>query len=282
MQLELTDILNLCVKNPISHFRFSIVLTKYNPKSKIQNPKLNYQLFIMTNNSPEQNKTLTPEKEFSEKLTFRDYLIATEQKANQPLPIWRLIAPLMMQVGLILAVPTQAMYTEMTGKNVTLQTIPAYSNNVLQGSSLSFDYNISRTETLRRLPGWRDWVTQNSLRNGRINQGSTLYLILQEQQSFNRGVPSAWKPMRISSNLPGYLSNNQVALKGNYQDGLINYGLENYYVSEAQRQQINNDLLQAQQNRDGRRSPIVVRVKVDPQGNAVPTSMWIGDRNYRF
>jgi uncharacterized membrane-anchored protein len=244
----------------------------------------------MTNNSPEQNKTLAPEKEFSEKLTFRDYLIATEQKANQPLPIWRLVAPLMLQVGLILAVPAQAMYTEMTGKSVILQTLPAYSNNVLQGSALSFDYNISRTENLRRLPGWRDWVRENSLRNGRINQGSTLYLILQEQQSFNRGlnrdfnrnVPAGWKPVRVSSNLPMYLPNNQVALKGNYQDGLINYGLENYFVSEEQRQQINNDLLTAQQNRDGRRTPIVVRVKVDPQGNAVPTSMWIGDRNYRF
>ncbi|WP_353929624.1 GDYXXLXY domain-containing protein [Okeanomitos corallinicola TIOX110] len=236
----------------------------------------------MANNSPDKNKTLTPEKEFSEKLTFRDYLIATEQKANQPLPIWRLIAPLMVQIGLILAVPSQAMYTEMTGKTVILQTIPEYSNNVLQGSSVSFDYNISRTDTLRRLPGWRDWVDQNSIRNGRINQGSTLYLVLQEQRTFNRAVPPAWRPVRVSSDRPIYLPNNQVALKGNYQDGVINYGLENYYVSEEQRQQINNDLSQIQQNRNGRTTPITVKVKVDPQGNAVPTSMWIGDRNYRF
>lgn len=237
----------------------------------------------MTNNFPEENKTLTPEKEFSEKLTFRDYLIATEQKANQPLPIWRLVAPLIAQIGLILAVPGQAMYTEMTGKTVILNTLPAYSNNVLQGSSLLLDYDISRTESLRRLPGWRDWERQNSLRNGRINQGSPLYLILQEQRSFNRrGVPPAWRPVRVSSDLPIYLSNNQVALKGNYQDGLINYGLENYFISDQKRRQINNDLSQLQQRRNGRRSPITVKVKVDPQGNAVPTSMWIGDRNYRF
>ncbi|TAE56777.1 MAG: membrane-anchored protein [Nostocales cyanobacterium] len=236
----------------------------------------------MNNNSSEQNKTLTPEKEFSEKLTFRDYLIATEQKANQPLPIWRLVAPLMVQIGLILAVPSQAMYTEMTGKSVILQTIPAYSNNVLQGSSVTFDYNISRTDTLRKLPGWTDWVEQNSLRNGRINQGSTLYLVLQEQRSFNRGVPLAWRPVRVSSDLPMYLPNNQVALKGNYQNGIINYGLENYYISQEQRQQINDDLSRLQQNRNEERTPITVKVKVDPQGNAVPTSMWIRDRNYRF
>jgi uncharacterized membrane-anchored protein len=236
----------------------------------------------MTNNLPEPKKTLTPEKEFSEKLTFRDYLIATEEKANQPLPIWRLIAPLMVHIGLILAVPTQAIYTEMTGKSVILQTIPAYSNNLLHGFSLSLDYNISRNETLRRLPGWTDWVRQNSLRNGQINQGSILYLVLQEQRYFNGSLPTAWRPVRINSNRPMYLPNNQVALKGRYKDGLINYGLENYFISEEQRQQINNDLLETQQNRDGWRSPIVVKVKVDPQGNAVPMSMWIGDHNYRF
>jgi uncharacterized membrane-anchored protein len=235
-----------------------------------------------SNKSPEPKKTLSPETEFSEKLTFRDYLIATEQKANQPLPIWRLVAPLMLQIGLILAVPTQAMYTGVAGKTVILQTLPAYSNNLLRGSALTLDYNISRRETLRRLPGWRDWVRQNSLRNSQVSQGSVLYLTLQEQQSFNRGVPRAWRPVRVSSSLPAYLPNNQVALKGNYQDGLINYGLENYYISEEQRREINNDLSLARQNSDEGRPPIVVKVKVDPQGNAVPTSMWIGDRNYRF
>lgn len=236
----------------------------------------------MANNSSEKNKILTPEKEFSEKLTFRDYLTATEQKANQPLPIWRLIAPLAVQIGLILAVPTQAVYTEMTGKTVILNTLPEYSNNIIQGSSVSFDYNISRTDTLRRLPGWGDWVRENSIRNGRINQGSPLYLVLEERENYNGGVPPAWRPVRVSSDRPIYLPNDQVALKGNYQDGFINYGLENYFVSEEQRRQINNDLSRLQSNRNRNRRPITVKVKVDPQGNAVPTSMWIGDRNYRF
>jgi hypothetical protein len=53
----------------------------------------------MKNDFPESKKTSTPEMQFSEKLTFRDYLIATEQKANKPLPIWRLIAPLLVQVN---------------------------------------------------------------------------------------------------------------------------------------------------------------------------------------
>ena len=236
----------------------------------------------MKSDFPESKKTLTPEMEFSEKLTFRDYLIATEQKANKPLPIWRLIAPLLFQVGLIMAVPLQAMYTDVTGKMVVLQTTPVEANDVLRGSSLNLDYNISRPETLRRLPGWNNWLRRNSRRGRQIIQGSTLYLILQERRSFDRNELQSWRPIRVSNNRPVYLSNNQVALKGNYQDGLINYGLENYFITDEQRREINNDLAQIQESRNGREEPILVRVKVDPQGNAVPMGLSIRDRNYRF
>jgi uncharacterized membrane-anchored protein len=236
----------------------------------------------MKSDFPESKKTLTPEMEFSEKLTFRDYLIATEQKANKPLPIWRLIAPLLFQVGLIMAVPLQAMYTDVTGKMVVLQTTPVEANDVLRGSSLNLDYNISRPETLRRLPGWNDWLRKNSRRGRQIIQGSTLYLILQERRSFDRNELQSWRPIRVSNNRPVYLSNNQVALKGNYQDGLINYGLENYFITDEQRREINNDLAEIQESRNGREEPILVRVKVDPQGNAVPMGLSIRDRNYRF
>ncbi|MFM7363149.1 MAG: GDYXXLXY domain-containing protein [Cuspidothrix sp.] len=236
----------------------------------------------MKSDFPDSKKTLTPEMEFSEKLTFRDYLIATEQKANKPLPIWRLIAPLLFQVGLIMAVPLQAMYTDVTGKMVVLQTTPVEANDVLRGSSLNLDYNISRPETLRRLPGWNDWLRRNSRRGRQVIPGSTLYLILQERQSFRRNELQSWRPIRVSSNRPVYLSNNQVALKGNYQDGLINYGLENYFIPDEQRREINNDLAQIQEGRNSREESILVRVKVDPQGNAVPMGLSIRDRNYRF
>ncbi|MBW4613662.1 MAG: GDYXXLXY domain-containing protein [Desmonostoc vinosum HA7617-LM4] len=237
----------------------------------------------MTNKSSEpQKKTLTPEAEFSEKLTFRDYLIATEQKANKPLPFWRLTVPLMIQTGLIMAVPTQAMYTDVTGRTVILQTVPMVPNQVLQGNSLSLDYNISRVSTLRRLSGWEAWARSHRGSGRRLIEGSNLYVILQEQQSFSRGVPRAWRPLRVTSDRPTSLAANQVALKGVYENGSINYGLDTYYMSENQRQQISNDISRARQNRRGQLPPMVVKVKVDPQGNAVPMSMWVRDRNYRF
>ncbi len=232
--------------------------------------------------SESKNKSLSPEAEFSEKLTFRDYLIASEQKANKPLPTWRLIAPLLIQAGLIMAVPAQALYTDVAGKTVILQTVPVNPNDVQQGNSLALDYNISRTGTLRRLPGWETLVSKGRGSGRRLPDGTNVYVILQEQFSSGRGVPRAWRPVRVTSSRPSSLRANQVALKGVYEDGFVNYGLEKYYIPENQRQQINNDIRQAQRTRRGRQSPIVVKAKVDPQGNAVPISMWVRDRNYRF
>lgn len=235
------------------------------------------------NSESSKNKQLSPEAEFSKKLTFRDYLIATEQKANQPLPFWRLAVPLMIQTGIILAVPTQAMYTNLTGKEVILQTVPVNSNNALQGSTLNLDYNIARVSTLRRLPGWEQLLSRNAGRNRQLLPGTNLYVILQEQQSFGTGVPRAWRPVRVSSSLPMSIPNNQAALRGVYEDGLINYGVETYNIPLEQRQLINNDIFQSsRRRRNGQVRPIVVKVKVDPQGKAVPVSLWIRDRNYRF
>jgi uncharacterized membrane-anchored protein len=79
------------------------------------------------------------------------------------------------------------------------------------------------------------------------------------------------------------LRDNQVALRGIYQDGTINYGVESYNVPDEQRRQLNNDISRAaRQTRDGQLRSLAVKVKVDPQGNAVPVSLWVRDRNYRF
>jgi uncharacterized membrane-anchored protein len=230
-----------------------------------------------------KNKSLSPEAEFSGKLTFRDYLLATEQNANKPLPIGRLLLPLAVQAGIIFAVPFMSAYTNLTGKEVILQTVPVSSRNVLQGNSLELDYNISRISTLRRLAGWRELLRRNRGRDGQLLEGTSLYVILQEQPFFTRGVPRAWRPVRVTSNQPRSLASNQAALKGVYQDGFVQYGVENYNVSDEERQQINTDIAQAvRQTRDGQSRSIVVKVKVDPQGKAMPVSLWVRDRNYQF
>lgn len=212
-----------------------------------------------------------------------DSLIA-KPTPTKPIAVWRFVIPLLIQTGLILGVPVQAIYTHLTGKTVILQTIPVDPYDLMRGYSVRLSYDISRTETLKGLPGWEEIIKQYPGSNKEYDPlatGTNLYVILQGEKS-DKGIPQAWKPVRVSVEHPTYDAANQIALQGHYQYGSITYGLETYYIPEDQRQHINQDISQARQTGRGQQQPIVVEVRVDAQGKAVPISMWVQNHNYRF
>ena len=193
------------------------------------------------------------------------------------LPIWRLVVPLLLQTGLILTIPAGAFYTQITGKTVVLQTVALDPYDPLRGYSQTLNYDISQQETLRRLPGWKELGGKNS---EYLAAGTKLYVVMEAPDS-SKSPPLAWKPVRVSGVSPDNLQNNQIAIQGTASGGsMVEYGVETYYMPESRRDEINQDIMQAQNNR--LRQSVVVEVKVDNQGHAVPISFWVSDRNYRF
>ena len=231
-------------------------------------------------------------------------------KANssKPTPIWRFWVPMLFQTALILTVPAQAVYTQITGKTVILQTVPVDPYELLRGYSQTLRYNISSQESLRRLPGWQNLpkLKPNGNKLTFIQPGTRLYVILAAPgEPALTKLPQAWKPVAVSTRRPSKLLANQVALQGLAQNGFIQYGLETYYIPEDQREQINADLraarlanpnqlqqTQSQTDPDQPQQipPVVMEIKVNAQGDAVPVSLWaqVGKaskqqvRNYRF
>jgi uncharacterized membrane-anchored protein len=236
----------------------------------------------------------------------------TNNPAKSP-QAWRFWIPLLFQTTLILTVPAQAIYTQLTGKTVILQTAPVDPYELLRGYSQTLRYDITNQDNLRKLPGWKELPKQ--LPNGNkvsfIQPGTHVYVILAEPtKPVVMELPQAWKPVAIASQLPANLPANQVALKGLVQDGIIKYGLETYYIPEEQKQQINAELGTARetgQNQDTQTQtanqpdanqlqqtpktpPVVMEIKVNAKGDAVPISLWakVGKapkpqiRNYRF
>ncbi|PIG91769.1 GDYXXLXY domain-containing protein [Gloeocapsopsis sp. IPPAS B-1203] len=194
------------------------------------------------------------------------------------LPFWRLWLPLLFQTGIILAAPAQPFYTQLTGKTAILQTVPVDPYDPLRGYSQTLSYDISQVNNLQELPGWQELTQHNN--EPAVNDvpaGTNLYVTLEAPTS-NTTPPSAWIPVRVSRDRPQNLTANQVAIKGKVTGNSIVYGLETYYMPEAQRDDINQSIAQAQ--RDQQR--FVVEVKVDNQGRAVPISLWVDRRNYRF
>ena len=193
---------------------------------------------------------------------------------NKPIPILRLVIPLLIQAGLLLAIPAQSIQTYLTGKTVILQTVPVDPYNILTGYYQILSYDISTRSTLEKLPGSKDILKKDE---------NSFYVVLQEEKSTVQKIPKAWKPVRLSEKLPDSLPDNQVALKGKYRYGTVTYGLEKYNIPEDQRDRINDNISQASRSATQRQpQPIVVEVKVDSQGKALPISMWVKERNYRF
>ncbi|MFP5269608.1 GDYXXLXY domain-containing protein [Coleofasciculus sp.] len=197
------------------------------------------------------------------------------------IPFRRFWLAMLFQTALILAVPAQAIYTHITGKIIILQTTPLEPYNLLRSYSQTMRYDISSQEELRGLPGWNNLPKQQSDDNTVtfIKPGTHFYVILAEPISLRLpGLPQPWEPIALTLKRPTSLTNNQVVLRGIAQRGLIEYGLENYNMPEAERNQINDDLQTARQanpEQTQQLPPIVMEIKVDSFGNAVPISLWV-------
>ena len=206
-------------------------------------------------------------------------------QANSPpnMKLWRFVVPLVFQGLLILAVPAQAIYTSIFGQTVILQTLPVDPYDLLRGYSQTLRYEISPTSNLKTLPGW-DTLSQRSGRY--LSRGTKLYVILAAPDSdaatANQKPPTAWEPIAVSSQLPTDLPTGQVAIAGSSKYSQVEYGLETYYMPEDRRDRINREIGQIRRRNAGEQQAFVVEVKVDRQGRAVPISLWVGDRNYRF
>ncbi len=208
------------------------------------------------------------------------------------LPAWRLWVPLLLQIGLIAAVPATAVYTFITGKTVVLQTAPVDPYDFLRGYYQVLNYNISDRTNLQKLPGWKDLPAETPCPPGaacppnthNVKAQTSFYVILEAPKARSKAAtnpdrPQAWKPVRVSLENLGNLPANQIAIKGKYNGWRMEYGLETYYMPEDEREKVNQEISEAQRNQ---RQSFLVEVKVDKTGHAVPVSLWVGDRNYRF
>ncbi len=185
---------------------------------------------------------------------------------------WQFVLPFTVQLLIILAIPSQSLYTYAFGKTVTIQTIPVDPYDLLRGYSQTLRYDIiSNWNQLKKLPGGQD-----------LNETETFYVTLQAPEFLNKQPPLPWTAIAVSNEKPDSLPDNQIAIAGNTEGyrGAV-YGLETYYMPENDRQKINQEIRDLQRQPNGK-IPFVVEVKIDSRGKAIPVSLWIGDRRYQF
>jgi uncharacterized membrane-anchored protein len=170
----------------------------------------------------------------------------------------------LLQVVVLLCVPAQAVYTQLTGRTVRLQTVPIDPYSLLTGYSQTLSYDISRIAVLEKLAG---------LKQGSVKTGSVIYVVL---ESGKKDQP--WKPVNVSMERPIALPENRIALRGVVDRGAVVYGLETYYMPESRKDEVNNTIAKAQ----GTKKPAVVEVKIDRFGNGMAVAVEVGARRFEF
>jgi uncharacterized membrane-anchored protein len=195
-----------------------------------------------------------------------------------PISFQRLLIPLVLQTLLILLLPLPNLYTQFTGRTIILQTTPVDPYDTRRGYWIDLSYDISHTQTLKKLPGWNELIKKFPGSNQQyypVAEGANLYVVMQQDK--NR-----WKPLRIATELPKSLPQNQIVIRGQYRYDTVNYGIEKYYMPEPEREKISKEILGGIQARVGQLKPMLIETKIDPQGQAVPVRMQVGDRIYNF
>ncbi|MEM1168864.1 MAG: GDYXXLXY domain-containing protein [Cyanobacteria bacterium P01_H01_bin.35] len=202
---------------------------------------------------------------------------------TKQIPIWRFLLPLTLQLGLILSVPAQAIYTHITGRTVILQTAPVDPYDFLRGYYQVLSYDISTKNNLSKLPGWEQFELETSGRFSSDNPTNIYVILAAPKKIENSEIPTVWQPVAVSAKMPENLPDNQIAIQGKLDGWRVKYGLETYYMPEDRRENINQDISEVQRSVNSEEEiPFVVEVKVNSQGKAVPISLWVRERNYKF
>lgn len=167
------------------------------------------------------------------------------------------IVAVIIQILILVAVPARKVLTKATGKTVVLKVQPVDPYSILSGYYATLGFDISRVEAFPNATG----MLQD------FSQGAWVYAIVE------RDDDGIWRPVSLEHELPANLPDNRAALLGRINRGAIEYGIEEFYIPEAQRDRIAEDL---SRNVDKAR----VEVKVDRGGHTALERLIIEDRVY--
>ena len=167
------------------------------------------------------------------------------------------IVAVVIQILILVAVPARSVFTTATGKTVVLKVQPVDPYSILSGYYATLGFDISRVDAFPNARGMAPG----------FSDGAWLYAIVE------KGDDGTWKPISLEHELPTDLPENRAALLGRINHGAISYGIEEFYIPEAQRDRIAEDL---RKNVDKAR----VEIKVDRSGHAALQRLRIEDRIY--
>lgn len=163
------------------------------------------------------------------------------------------VAAVLIQVLILVGVPARKAITLATGKNAVLKVEPVDPYSLLSGYYVTLAYDINRVTSFPNAP--------------ELSEGDECYAVIE------MGEDGIWNPVSLERDLPANLSDDRAALLGRIKHGMIEYGIEEFFIPETKRVAIADDL---------RANPKKARVdiKIDGSGHSALERLRIEDRVY--
>ena len=168
--------------------------------------------------------------------------------------LFSFVVALAVQVAILGAIPFRKVRTIARGREVTLKVQPVDPYSIMSGYYVILSFSISRPSSFATPP--------------ELLPGTICYAIVE------RGEDGIWIPVELALESPSDLPANRAVLIGTYEHNhTIRYDIENFYIPEARRQEIEQDL---------RKNPdkVLVDVKVDESGDSILQRLRIDARVY--
>ncbi|MDB9528176.1 GDYXXLXY domain-containing protein [Oscillatoria sp. CS-180] len=199
--------------------------------------------------------------------------------------LWAISIPLLIQTAIIIALPLQAAIATVLGTTVILRTVPVNPYDPLRGYYTTLQYDISQRGVLSTLEGW-DEVQPNLEPVSAmelLRPGKSFFVVLAQSEPdppVAEALVTPWQPIAISRQRPTNLPDNQIAIKGTYRSDRVIYGLERYYLPEAERIDLERRIREAQTGEEQPR--LMVEIRIGPLGKAVPIALWLQEQRIEF
>ncbi|HOP75312.1 MAG TPA: GDYXXLXY domain-containing protein [Bacillota bacterium] len=160
---------------------------------------------------------------------------------------------LQLLILLIIVIPRWSII--MQGRTIILETLPYDPYHIFRGYYMDLRYRIAVPENL---PG-----------NTEFKPGRDYYVILAPDET---GI---WQPAAVADSLPQTLKPNEAVIRGRYRYGQLDFSINQYYLPENRRLQVEKLLRDSQQ-------PALVEVKVKNNGTAAIFQIIIEGQRFRY
>lgn len=171
---------------------------------------------------------------------------------------WKFWTALVLQLVIILAVPSTKYAAYATGTTVLLRTHPVDPMDILRGRFVRLGYDLDTADALKKVPGWIEAMNVSP---------TPIYVTLAPEKG-----GKAWKPVHADVTLPAGVAPGHVVIQGQPTgSNAVNIDLGEFVVPEDQGDAIEKELKAAN-------GKAIAEVRVDRWGHAVLVGLHIGSK----